>query len=266
MESGIQSSFIPQDAGKATVSPKLQRGGGLGDLMFLGAIVLFVVSLALAGAVFLYNQYLETSEVAKVEQLQRAREAFEPALIQQLTRLDDRMRAADSVLSAHIAPTAFFLALQQATLSTVSFVSLELDATDSKKVTIKMPGVARSVNSIALQADLMSKNGVFTSPIFSNISRQADGVHFDLTASVNPAAVNYVSLVANAVRALTPQNQQQTQQSIEAQQQGAPQGTPSPFNGGETGAGAPAQGSGSTQTQTPPAQTGTNPPAPPAGN
>lgn len=249
MESGIQSSFIPQDAGKATVSPKLQRGGGLGDLMFLGAIVLFVVSLALAGAVFLYNQYLKTSEASKVEQLQRAREAFEPALIQQLTRLDDRMRAADSVLSSHIAPTAFFLALQQATLSTVSFRSLELDATDPKKVTIKMPGVARSVNSIALQADLMSKNGVFTSPIFSNISRQADGVHFDLVASVNPATVNYVSLVASVVRALTPQNQQQ--QPVETGQQGTPQGTVSPFNGASASESTAQKGTGAAQSQQP---------------
>lgn len=248
MESGIQSSFIPKDAGKATVSPKLQQGGGLGDLMFLGAIVLFVVSLALAGAVFLYNQYLKTSEASKVEQLQRAREAFEPALIQQLTRLDDRMRAADSVLSSHIAPTAFFLALQQATLSTVSFRSLELDATDPKKVTIKMPGVARSVNSIALQADLMSKNGVFTSPIFSNISRQADGVHFDLVASVNPATVNYVSLVASAVRALTPQNQQQP---VKTEQQGTSQGTVSPFNGTPASESTAPQGTGAAQSQQP---------------
>lgn len=262
MESGIQSSFIPQDAGKATASPKMQRGGGLADLLFLGAIVLFVVSLALAGAVFLYNQYLKTSEAAKIEQLQRAREAFEPALIQQLTRLDDRMRAADSVLSAHIAPTAFFLALQQATLSTISFVSLELDATDPKKVTIKMPGVARSVNSIALQADLMSKNGVFTSPIFSNISRQADGVHFDLTASVNPAVVNYVSLVAGAVRSLTPPTQQPTNP-----QQSPAQGTPSPFNGSTGDGSTPVQGGGAAQTQPLPPNPTTGPnPATPSTN
>ncbi len=214
MESGIQSSFIPQDAGKVTVSPRQPKGGGLGDLMFLIAIVLFVVSIALAGAVFLYNQYLGTSVTSKVEQLKSAREAFEPALIQQLTRLDDRMRAADSVLSVHMAPTAFFLALSQVTLTNVSFRSIDLDASDPKKITVKMPGVAQSVNSIALQADLMSKNGVVTNPIFSNISRQADGVHFDMTAHINPAAVNFVSLVGAATRALAPQQTEVSGQGV----------------------------------------------------
>ena len=207
MESGIQSSFIPKDAGKVAVAPRQPGGGGLGDLVLLIAIVLVVVSCALAGAVFLYDQYLQSSVATKLAQLERAKESLEPALIKKLTRLDDRMLAAEHVLSTHIAPTAFFLALAQVTLVNVSFSSIELDATDAKKITIKMPGVAKSVNSIALQADLMSKNGFFVSPIFSDISRQLDGVHFGLLAELNPAAINYATLVRGAVQQLTAQQQ-----------------------------------------------------------
>ncbi|MCE9541621.1 hypothetical protein K8R03_03645 [Candidatus Kaiserbacteria bacterium] len=210
MEGGIQSSFIPKDAGKAAPSPRLQRGGGLNDLLVLISVVLFVASAALAGAVLLYKQYLESSSTSKVAQLQRARQAFEPALIQELTRLDDRMRSADVVLSAHIAPTAFFDLLSQATLTTVSFQTLDLEAGDPKNITIKMQGIAQSVNSIALEADLMAKNGVITSPIFSDISRQPDGVHFNLSALINPAAINYVALVSgrNGSSGLPQQTQQ----------------------------------------------------------
>lgn len=247
MESGIQSSFIPKDAGKVAVNPRQTKGGGLGDLIFLIAIVMLILSCALAGAVFLYNQYLVSSSLSKVGQLQTAREAFEPALIQRLTRLDDRMRAADSVLSVHLAPTALFFALSQMTLSTVSFRSLELDATDPKKITVKMPGVAQSVNSIALQADLMSKNGIVANPIFSNISRQGNGVHFDMTAQINPAAVNYAALVANAVRSLAPQQQAPAQTESLFTQPGAEQGTPpvqtqteAPSGGGQSPVAPPA--------------------------
>lgn len=204
MESGIQSSFIPQDAAVQTKVPGAPRPSGLHDLLFLAAIVLLVASGALAGAVFLYAEYLGTSETSKIEQLKRAKEAFEPSLIQELTRLDDRMHAAEQVLTTHIAPTSFFKALSDSTLTTISFRSLAFEATDPQNITVKMSGVAQSVNSIALQADLFSKNGVITNPIFSDINRQADGVHFNLKALVNPAAVNYIQELAGS-RAVTQQ-------------------------------------------------------------
>ncbi len=208
MESGIQSSFIPQDAARPTQAPRQVRTGGLTELGFLIGIVLFVASAALAGAVFLYEQYTISSAGSKSEQLQRAKEAFEPALIHELTRLDDRMRAADQVLSAHLAPIALFDALQATTLSTVSFKSLSLEVVDSQNINIKMSGVAQGVNSIALQADLFSKSGVLTNPIFSDINRQADGVHFNLNALVNPGAINYSRLINAAGAAVSIPSQQ----------------------------------------------------------
>lgn len=176
-------------------SSRTRSQGGLSDLILLLTIVIFVASIALGGSVFLYEQYLKTSAASKVDQLQRAKDAFEPSLIHTLTRLDDRMHVADQLLAAHVAPTAFFSILQEATLSTIQFKSLEFDALDPQRITIKMTGVAQSVNSIALQADLFSKNGTVTNPIFSDINRQADGVHFNLTALVNPTSINYVRLV-----------------------------------------------------------------------
>lgn len=193
MAEGTPGAFIPHDTAVGVVRKK---SGGLNDLLLLSGIVLFVASAALAIAVFLYQQYLETESASKLAQLQRAKAAFEPSLIQELTRLDDRMHAADGLLSAHVAPSAFFHALEQATLATVAFQSLDFQATDARHITVKMQGIAQSVNSIALQADLFSKNGVITSPIFSGIARQPDGVHFNLSAVVNPNAINYTAAPA----------------------------------------------------------------------
>jgi hypothetical protein len=228
MDTPTQSSFIPQDAASLSGGGRSRSQGGLSDLILLLTIVIFVASLALGGSVFLYNQYLKTSATSKVDQLQRARDAFEPSLIHTLTRLDDRMHAADQLLAAHIAPTAFFAILQQATLTTIQFKSLEFDANDPQRITLKMTGIAQSVNSIALQADLFSKNGTITNPIFSDINRQQDGVHFNLTALVNPTSINYVRLV-NGLNA--DQQAPETDPSQAQQQQqdpfGAPQ-TPAP--------------------------------------
>ena len=195
MEPVIKSSFIPTDTGPVRT---VTRSGGMTDLLTLISLVLFVASLALALGVFLYAQYLETSRASKSAQLERARESFEPSLIQKLTRLDDRMHAADTVLGTHIAPSVFFHVLEQVTLNTVSFGTLVLDATDPQHITIRMRGVAESVNSIALQADLFTKNGVIASPIFTNIDREMDGVHFDVSALVNPNMIRYTALFASA--------------------------------------------------------------------
>ena len=222
-ETGIPTSFIPHDTGVAPAA-KRSSGGGLNDLLLLCAIVLFIASAALAAGVFLYEQYLETETTSKLAQLERAKAAFEPSLIHELTRLDDRMHAADRILSTHIAPTAFFLALQQATLATISFRSLDFQVPDAQHMTIKMAGIAQSVNSIALQADIFSKNGVVTSPIFSNIARQSDGVHFNLSAAVNPVSIGYAGRISGASGAA--QNSV-TAPGGAAQPETSPFGTPS---------------------------------------
>jgi hypothetical protein len=214
MESGIQSSFIPQDAGEEkTAPPRIGGGAGFSELILLLAIVLVVASGALAGAVFVYKQYMETSLNSKKEQLQRAKDAFDPSLIQQLTRLDDRMHAGSTILAQHIAPTLFLDALSQATLTTVQFSNMAVDAGDPAHINVKFSGIAQSINSIALQAQIMSKNGVMADPIFSGIQRQSDGVHFALTLAVNPKAIGYEQMITAANPQAQQPAQQQTQQT-----------------------------------------------------
>lgn len=191
MESNIHSSFIPQD----TVGPSAPRprGGSAFDFLTLIAVVIFVASATLAVGVFLYVQFLERSGASKVSQLERAKQAFEPALIQELTRLDDRMRAADQVLTGHIAPSTLFRLLEQLTLKTVSFSALDFQAPSENEIEISMRGIAQSVNAIALQADLLSRSGVMSNPIFSNINRQIGGVRFDFSADLHADALRYRS-------------------------------------------------------------------------
>ncbi len=202
-ESPIQSSFIPHD----TVAPqsgvaKFRSSTGLYDLLMLIAIVLFVASAVLAVGVFLYEQFLQTQSASKLEQLQRAKAAFEPALIAKLTRLDDRMHAADQLLAAHLAPSLFFGILQQVTLQTIAFDSLGLEAANPLDMGIHMSGAAQSVNSIALEADLFSKSTILKEPIFSSIQRQPDGVHFSVTAKLNPALLKYSQIIEGQTAAV----------------------------------------------------------------
>ena len=198
MESNIKSSFIPRDTvvlGRAT---QRRHGGGGADLLVLFSIVLLVASIALGVGVFLYVKFLESSLANKVEQLARAQASFEPQLISELSRLDDRMKAGEELLELHYAPSALFHLLEQLTLTTVAFRTMKYDALESNTIALQMDGVARSVNSIALQADLFGKHGSIVSPIFSNINRSQDGVQFALAANVNPSTLRYATLIREA--------------------------------------------------------------------
>jgi len=198
METGIQSSFIPKDAAVPQTAHRVSvaTGSAISSLFGLIATVLLVASVALAVAVFLYGRFLESQSASKLEQLHVAERSFDPVLIQQLSRFDDRMHVAQQLLDMHLAPTTFFQALNQSTLATVSFKNLTFTGDPSgKQLLIKMSGIAQSINSIALQADVLNKSGIITNPIFSKINRQPGGVQFDLNAIVNPSQITYQALV-----------------------------------------------------------------------
>src|SRR3989344_2394097 len=200
MEPAGQPSFIPHDAGESKAARRSSEGG-LWDLLLMLGIVALAVSCALAAGVFLYQQYLKTSINRSLDRLREAREQFDPSLVNQLTRLDNRMQSADDLLATHLAPSAFFSVLDQITAQTVPYQGLEMEVNDPRRITLKMSGVARSVNSIAFQADLLRKSGVFTSPIFSNLDRQKDGVHFALNAFIDATKINFGDLIDVAMAA-----------------------------------------------------------------
>ena len=199
METGIKSSFIPRDTAAAHV-PRARyasKGNAL-DMLVLLSIVLLVASLALGIGVFVYVKYLESDAASKQEQLKRAEESFDPELIKELNRLDNRMRSGEDLLEKHVAPSALFHTLEALTLDTVSFRTLQFEATKENEVSLVLSGIARSVNSIALQADLFGKHGMITSPIFSNINRDKDGVRFDVSAFINPSTLKFATLIREA--------------------------------------------------------------------
>jgi hypothetical protein len=179
--------FIPHEP---LVSQRGVREHGLGDLLFLLATMLLFASGALAVGTFLYSNYLEASANSKLTQLEKARAAIDPSLIVELTRLDDRMRAANEILSTHIAPSLLLKTLHDTTVQNISYSSLEFQNKDGV-LSIAMDGVASAINTIAFQADLFARGNVITNPIFSGINRQLDGVHFALDATVNKDALLY---------------------------------------------------------------------------
>jgi len=199
MESNIKASFIPdklpssEGRGRGSQSPK----GGIGDIFILIAVVTLAVALALAAGVFLYASYLSSSIQSKGDQLTRAEQSFEPALVEELVRLDQRLAASNDVLSRHLAPSEVFNLLEELTLQSVSFSAMDYSVGEDDTITLKLHGKARTVNGVALQASVFGQHNAITNPIFSNLNLVGDGVEFDVTSTVNPAALRYTTVFQN---------------------------------------------------------------------
>ncbi len=197
MDTQVRTSFIPKKAIAAT--PSSRRGGGVGVLFFV-ALLLFLASAALAGGSFAYSQYLTQSISSKSDQLSRARAAFEPATIQDLMRLEDRLKYSKQVLDTHVAPSVIFNLLSEHTLSTVSLDKMEYSRTPDGESTVSLSGTTNTYSDIALQSDEIGKARALKNAIFSGFAVQDSGrVSFSVSANVDSGFLSYRSVLAGGL-------------------------------------------------------------------
>ena len=194
MEPKFQTSFIPKKP--VTVAPQRKKESSSG-LFSLIALILFLAALTASVGVFLYQQYLVQSIAKKEASLERARSAFEPALIKEMSRLDARMISAQEILNKHTALSAFFELLEDTTLKTVQFDSFSYSIDAEKKMLISMKGKALSFAAVALQSDSFGNSTLIQEPIFSGLNLDTGGnVVFDFTATLDPSIVSYADEVS----------------------------------------------------------------------
>ena len=193
MEPKFRTSFIPKKTILAAAGAKKPQASPFG-IVSLIALIIVLGAVALSVGVFLYQQVLISSINTKKQTLERARAAFEPELIEELVRLDNRIESAETILNEHIAPTSLFVILEDLTLKSVRFESFDFVRISKGKISISMKGVAKNFSGIALQADIFGKNRMIKEPIFSdlNINQEGNAI-FNFSAFVDPALISYVN-------------------------------------------------------------------------
>jgi hypothetical protein len=199
MEPKFQTSFIPKQSLSQVPTPT--RKTSHSPVFALGTViatVIFILAVTASALLFLYEQYLSSSIKSDQQSLAKAREAFEPALIQELTRLDQRIEAANQILDQHIAPSGLFNLLQTITLQNVQFTSFSYDngTASAGLVHISLTGRAKSFKSVALQSDVVGTNQYLRNAAITNLGLDQSGnVSFDLTADVDARLVSYQSIM-----------------------------------------------------------------------
>lgn len=194
-EQRTHTSFIPKKSLTVASRPHQSKRSSIG-IIFLLTLIIFIGAIALAIGVFLYHQFLLKSVEQKSASLERARAAFEPALIVEIGRLDTRIDSAQDILNNHKAASALFDLLEELTLKSVSFENLDYKIDEGGRISISMRGRSFSFNSVALQSDIFGKNEFIQEPIFSNLNLDnRGGVIFNVTAFIDSRLISYENAI-----------------------------------------------------------------------
>ena len=191
MEQNFQTSFIPK---KPMIEERVKVSRPVGLVTIISIFIFFTVVIA-SGGLYFYDGILKKNIVQMENDLNLAKNRFEPSKIIQLQVLDKRLNASEEILSKHVAISPIFEALQALTMKTVSYTSFSYSFDDTKKkgnIKVDMKGIAIGYKSVALQSDLFAKNKYLIDPVFSNLSLDDKGnVMFDLEFSVDPNFIDY---------------------------------------------------------------------------
>lgn len=198
METKFQTSFIPK---KPVVMAEQSSSRGMG-LFLLLSIVIFLVSLGLAGYVFLEKNLLIQNITKNKDIIEQNKSGLveNSVTVESLVNLNSRINVANILLSKHTAISPIFDFLQQTTLKSVRFKNFTFSAmgkseAGTSRVSVQMSGQARDWETVASQADEFGKpeyKKIITEPKISNLSLGADGsITFLFTAYMSPDFLVY---------------------------------------------------------------------------
>lgn len=201
MQERVKTSFIPKASLKVERSESVRRST-FGVVNAIAAIILIAAIIA-AGGVFFFEQFTKSSIENKRESLDRARAAFQPATIRELSRLDSRLLVGSTLLSSHTAPSVLFDFIERETLTSIRFRDFSYGEAGPGRVLLTMSGEARSFNAVALQSDAFGESNLFSEVIFENLNIDSTGnVVFDFSAVVNTSEIAYDSTRVRGVPSL----------------------------------------------------------------
>lgn len=184
----LRTSFVPK---KTLVQTNDQSVRVSINIFLSGGLIIFFLTLAVSGGVYLYNIYLGKQIVEETARLGQAQKAFEPALVMDVKRLDNRMIAARQVLDNHTIVSPIFEMLQANTLQSVRFTSFKFDGSKNNTI-VTMDGEAQSYTSVAAQADVFSSEPSVKNFTFSNLNLNGThGVKFTVMLDLNNSTLLY---------------------------------------------------------------------------
>jgi len=208
METRFQTSFIPKKPAASAIggasAPKRKHGA---SIFMTISTVLFILSLAGAGAVYAWKQYLLSAQDSYKQTLSTREQQFNIDLIEQLKGENVKIDMAKQLIQNHLALSQIFDIIGRLTIENVRFMSMDVTAptTGSDGVKVSLQGYGTSLSAVAFQSDVLNQldqyglRKVVKNPILSNPSiGTGNTVSFGFSATIDPASLSYENSVAPA--------------------------------------------------------------------
>jgi len=167
MPQKVPTSFVPKQPVRTVRRPQTKSSL---SVFAVAAIVILGASIVLSGIVFGYELYLKQSREVKTQDLRVFQDSVEPQVVEELSRLSQRLVISRDLLNSHVAVSAIFTMFERDTVRNVSFDDFELKTAPSGDVEIKMKGTASTFNALAYQSVVFRDNPFLRNQIFGDIT------------------------------------------------------------------------------------------------
>ena len=188
MEPQIGTSFIPKKSVVEEVGPRRESTVGL----FTAFIVIaFLVTLVVGGGMFVWEKAISLQLNKSKQNLEEQKAKFQPEVISQFKRIDDRLAVSSELISKHNNPNKFLSLLQSITYKDVSFSSVSYSYDPLTGIKATLVGEAKDYQTIILQSDFLNTNKYIKEYLFSNLvpKEGTNRIGFSLALIVEPSFV-----------------------------------------------------------------------------
>lgn len=180
-------SFIPK---KSLSSQPVSRGGGSGFAWL--SFLIFVLSAALWGGLYMYKNYLSDNIVQLGKSIENQKASFEIPTVNEVTGFSEKISVAKKLLAEHKAFSNVLDFLQDFTMKDVRFNDLNYSSAESGEPVLTLSGTTKSYGRLTAQIQALEKYNQVKRVSVSGLSSDASGaVKFNLKIILDPALLAY---------------------------------------------------------------------------
>lgn len=156
------------------------------------SFLIFVLSAALWGGLYMYKNYLNNSIAQLGKSIEKQKASFEIPTVNEVTGFSEKISVAKKLLAGHKAFSNILDFLQDFTMKDVRFNDLNYSSADSGGLTLALSGTTKSYASLTTQIQALEKYNQVKQVSVSGLSSDSVGaVKFNLKIILDPAILAY---------------------------------------------------------------------------
>jgi cytoskeletal protein RodZ len=194
MELKMQTSFIPKSP--TTVARSTRVGM---SIFLLLSVIVFIVILALAGGVWLWQNSLISAVNTDKTELAKVRgdaTRYNEDDINSLIRLNNRIEETKTLLANHVAVSPIFNKLEQDILKNISLKDMKFSFSPTDGINLDLTGFATNFDALSKQSDIFKGEALISNPVISDFNPTPEGrISFNFSATILPDLISYKKLI-----------------------------------------------------------------------